>query len=101
ISGKGVVETENAANGEGAISHVMDFAGGPFFLAIVDVEGTDAQGGGLVGPGFGCSVGGDPGNMTTGAKSNCMDFRRGKKVHTRECKQGCKERSEIFTIGRE
>ncbi len=35
----------------------MDFAGGPFFLAVVDEEGANFEGGGFVGLGIGGCVG--------------------------------------------
>src|SRR5258707_14839138 len=57
VGGQGVVEAKGAANGEGAVGDVVDFAGGPFFLAVVDEEGTDFEGGGLVGFGVGGCVG--------------------------------------------
>jgi hypothetical protein len=63
VGGQGVVEAKGAAYGEGAVRDVVDLAGGPFFLAVVDEEGADFKGGGFVGFGIGGCVGlrvGDP-----------------------------------------
>ncbi len=54
---EGVVDVEGAADGEGAVGDVVEFAHGPLFLAVVDEEGTDFEGGGFVGFGVGCGVG--------------------------------------------
>ena len=59
VGGQSVVEAKGAADGEGAVGDVVDLAGGPLLLAVVDVERADVQGGGLVGLGLGGGVGGD------------------------------------------
>lgn len=41
VGGEGVVDAEGAADGEGAVGDVVGFAGGPFFLAVVDEERAD------------------------------------------------------------
>ena len=57
VGGQGVVEAKGAANGEGAVGDVVELAGSPFFLAVVDEEGADFKGGGFVGFGVGSRVG--------------------------------------------
>jgi len=57
VGGQGVVEAEGAANGEGAVGDVVDFASGPFFLAVVHEEGADFEGGCLICFGVGGCVG--------------------------------------------
>jgi hypothetical protein len=49
LVGEGVVDAEGAADDEGAVGDVVDFADGPLFLVAVDVEGADAEGGGVLG----------------------------------------------------
>ncbi len=55
--GQGVVDAEGAADDEGAVGDVVDLAEGPLFLSAVDVEGADAEGGGVVGFGVGGGFG--------------------------------------------
>ena len=57
VGGEGVVEPEGAADGEGAVGDVVDLAGGPLLLAVVDEQGADLERGGLVGFGVGGGVG--------------------------------------------
>ena len=49
VGGKRVVDPEGAADGEGAVCDVVDLAGGPLFLTIVDEEWADFEGRGFVG----------------------------------------------------
>ena len=71
---EGVIETEGAADGEAAIRDVVKIAGGPLFLAVVDQEGADLQGGGLVGLGVRSGVGLGVGDATCAAKGNGVDL---------------------------
>jgi len=74
VSGQGVVEAEGAADGEGAVGDVVDFAGRPFLLAVVDEEGADFEGGGLVGLGIGGCVGLRVGHFAVRAEGNGVDL---------------------------
>ena len=65
---------KSAANGEGAVGDVVEFTHGPLFLAVVDEEGTDFEGGGLVGFGVGCGVGLSVRDFADGAKGDGVDF---------------------------
>src|SRR5258705_12566409 len=74
VRGQGVVDAERAADGEGAVGNVVDFAGGPFFLAVVDEEGADFEDGGLVGLGVGGCVGLRVGQVAVRAEGNGVDL---------------------------
>src|SRR4030088_2625820 len=74
VGGQGVVEAEGAPNSESAVGDVVDFAGGPFFLAIVDEEGADFEGRGLVGFGVGSCVGLRVGHSAEWAEGDGMDL---------------------------
>ena len=65
---------EGAADGEGAVGDVVDLAHGPLFLAGVDEEGADFEGGGLVGFGVGCGVGLGVGNFADWAESDGVEL---------------------------
>ena len=53
---------------------VVDFTGGPFFLAIVDEERADFEGGGLVGLGVGGCVGLGVGHSAEWAEGDGVDL---------------------------
>jgi hypothetical protein len=74
VGGQGVVEAEGAANGEGAVGNVVNLAGGPLLLAVVDEEGADFKGGGLVGLGIGGCVGLGVGDLAKGAEGDGVDL---------------------------
>ena len=76
-SRQGVVEAKRPANGEGPVGDVVNFAGGPFFLAVVDEEGADLEGGGLVGFGVGGCVGLDVGHFAVWAEGDGVNLRDG------------------------
>jgi hypothetical protein len=71
---EGVVETEGAADGEAAIRDVVELAGGPLFLAVVDDEGADLQGGGLVGLGIRSRIGLSVGDAPCAAEGDGVDL---------------------------
>ncbi len=77
VGGQGVVEAEGAANGEGAVGDVVDLAGGPFLLAVVDEERADFEGGGFVGFGVGGRVGLSVRDFADGAEGDGVDFGSG------------------------
>ena len=77
VGGQGVVEAEGSAYGEGAVGDVVDFACGPFSLAIVDEEGADLEGGGLVGFGVGGCVGLGVGHAAEWTEGDGVDLRSG------------------------
>ena len=52
-----IVDAQCASNGEGTVGDVVDLAGRPLFLPVIDVEGADSERRGLVGFGVGRSVG--------------------------------------------
>jgi hypothetical protein len=86
VCGQGVVEAKRAANGEGAVGDVVDFAGGPFFLAVVDEERPDFERGSLIGFGVGSCVGLRVRHLTEGTKGDGVDLRYGGKEYTRRRK---------------
>ena len=86
VGGQGVVEAEGAANGEGAVGDVVDFAGGPFFLAVVDEEGADFEGGGFVGFGVGGCVGLRVRHSAEWAEGDGVDLGNGGEEWTRRRK---------------
>ncbi len=49
VGRQGVVEAKSAANGEGAISDLVNLSGDPLFLAVVDEERADFEARSLVG----------------------------------------------------
>jgi hypothetical protein len=74
FGGQRVVDVEGAADDEGAVGDVVDFADGPLLLNAVDVKGTDVEAGGffrfVVGVGFGRGVG----NAACGAEGDAVDL---------------------------
>jgi hypothetical protein len=72
-----VVEPEGAANREGAVSDVVDFAGGPFFLKVVNEERADFEGGGFVGLGVGGCVWLGVGHLVVWAEGQGLDLGNG------------------------
>jgi len=75
VGWQGVVEAEGATNGEGAVGDVLDLAGGPFFLELIDEEGANFEDGGLVGFGVGSCVGLRVGHFAEGAQGDGVDLR--------------------------
>jgi len=83
-----VVEAKGAANGEGAVGDVVNLAGSPLFLVVVDEERADFEGGGLVGFGVWGCVGLGVGDSAKGAEGDGVDLgdrsekgsRRGKRA---------------------
>ena len=63
-----------AADDEGPVGDVVDFAEGPLFLEAVDDEGADAEGGGVFGLGVECGLRGRVGNLARGAEGDGVDF---------------------------
>ena len=98
VGGQGVIEAEGAADAEGSVRDVVDLAGRPFLLAVIDEEGTDFEGGGLVSFGVGGCVGLGIGHAAEWAEGDCVDLggggyqrTRGKKCGERQEKKFCKE----------
>src|SRR5258707_1101033 len=83
VGGQGVVEPEGTANGEGAVGNVVDFAGGPFFLAVVGEEGADFEGGCLLGLRVGGCVGLGGGCFAVRAEGDGGDVGGGGNEQTR------------------
>ena len=74
LGGEGVVDAEGAADDEGAVGDVVDFAEGPLFLDAVDDEGTDVEGGGVVGFGVRRGLGRGVRDFAGGAEGDGVDF---------------------------
>jgi hypothetical protein len=74
IGGESVVEAQDAADGEGAVGDVVDLAGSPLFLSVVDEEWADFEGGGLVDFGVGSCVGLGVGDFAVGPEGDGVDF---------------------------
>ena len=74
LGGKRVVDVEGAADDEGAVGDVVDFADGPLLLNAVDIEAADVEAGGffrfVVGVGFGRDVG----DAARGAEGHGVDL---------------------------
>ncbi len=68
LGGEGIVDAEGAADDEGAVGDVVDFAEGPLFLDAVDDEGADTEGGGVFGFGVGGGLRGGVGDFARGAE---------------------------------
>jgi hypothetical protein len=87
FGGEGVVDAEGAADDEGAVGDVVDFAYGPLFLGAVDEERADAEGGGVFGlvvwGGFGRGVG----DFAGGAEVDGVGFGRRGEDWAREDEQ--------------
>lgn len=95
VGGESIVEAQGTTDGEGAVGDVMNLAGGPLFLAVVDIERADAQRGGLVRLGFGGSVGRDVRDAAVRAKGDGVDFGSSEE---RKCEQSQREKQEeMFT----
>ncbi len=74
LGGERIVNAEGAANNEGSVGDVVDFAEGPLFLEAVDDEGADAEGGGVFGLGVGRGLRERVGDFARGAKGDGVDF---------------------------
>jgi hypothetical protein len=74
FGGERIVDVEGAADDEGPVGDVVDFADGPLFLVAVDEEAADVEAGGflrfVVGVGFGRGVG----DATRGAEGDAVDL---------------------------
>ena len=76
FGGERVVDVEGAADDEGAVGDVVDFADSPLFLYSVDVEGTDVEAGGFLGFVVGDGLGRGVGNAACGPEGDAVDFGR-------------------------
>src|SRR5882757_3552586 len=85
VGWQGVVEAKGAAYGEGTVGDVVDLAGGPFFLAVVDEKGADFEGGGLVGFGIGGCVGLRVRDSVEGAEGDGVDLWSRGEERRRKC----------------
>ena len=74
VGGQGVVEAKGAADGEGAVGDVVNLAGGPLFLAVVDEERADFEAAGLVGFGVGGGVRLGVGDLAVRAEGDGVDL---------------------------
>ena len=73
LGGEGVVEVEDAADGEGAVGDFVELAGGPLALGVVDEKGADGEGGGVFAALVGGGVGRGVGNFARGAESDGVE----------------------------
>jgi len=74
FGGERVVDVEGAADDEGAVGDVVDFADGPLLLNAVDVEATDVEAGGFFGFVVGVSFGRGVGDAARGPEGHGVDL---------------------------
>ena len=74
LGGEGIIDADGAADDEGPVGDVVDFAEGPLFLDAVDDEGADAKGGGVFGFCVGRGLWGSVGNFARGAEGDGVDL---------------------------
>ena len=77
LGGEGVVDVEDASDGEGAIGDGVLLADGPLLELVVDDERANFEGGAVVVFGIGRGEGRGVGNLADGAEADGVDLRLG------------------------
>jgi len=96
VGGQSIVQAQGAADREGTVGDVVDLAGGPLFLAVIDVQSTNVQGRSLIRFGLGRGVGGNVGGAAAGAQRDGVDLGRSQKLCRRKREDEQQRCGQIF-----